>query len=99
KVHLRVAIIPYKTKLKARRRGFGTFFLASLPVSKLPFVLFSYGLLALHLDPSRPVICVCPETVVAPACVILEACADAQYFGNYASRKDPHYSHGWTALA
>ena len=33
-VHLCVAIIDYKTKLKARRRGVGTSFLASLPVGK-----------------------------------------------------------------
>jgi sulfite reductase alpha subunit-like flavoprotein len=41
-VHLCVAIIDYKTKLKARRRGVGTSFLTSLPVGKsflsaLPF--------------------------------------------------------------
>jgi len=34
-VHLCVVIIDYKTKLKARRRGVGTSFLASLPVGKL----------------------------------------------------------------
>jgi hypothetical protein len=33
-VHLCVAIIDYKTKLKARRRGVGTSFLASLPIGK-----------------------------------------------------------------
>jgi sulfite reductase alpha subunit-like flavoprotein len=32
KVQLCVAIVDYKTKLKARRRGVGTSFLASLPV-------------------------------------------------------------------
>jgi len=31
-VHLCVAIVDYKTKLKSRRRGVGTSFLASLPV-------------------------------------------------------------------
>jgi len=31
-VHLCVAVVDYKTKLKARRRGVGTSFLASLPV-------------------------------------------------------------------
>jgi len=33
-VHLCVAIVNYKTKLKARRRGVCTSFLASLPIGK-----------------------------------------------------------------
>jgi sulfite reductase alpha subunit-like flavoprotein len=36
-VHLCVAIVDYKTKLKARRRGVCTSFLASLPIGTSPF--------------------------------------------------------------
>ena len=36
-VHLCVAIVDYKTKLKARRHGVGTSFLASLPIGAYPF--------------------------------------------------------------
>ena len=50
-VHLCVAIIDYKTKLKARRCGVGTSFLASLPVGKsfLPVCCLVQHVAALHL--------------------------------------------------
>ena len=39
-LHLCVAIIDYKTRLKARRRGVGTSFLAALPIGKSLFQVF-----------------------------------------------------------
>lgn len=104
-VHLCVAIIDYKTKLKARRRGVGTSFLASLPISATLRIGITGGLLALPPDPTTPVICVGPGTGVAPARAVLEARVhkgaedNTLYFGHRASEKDAHYSHEWTALA
>ncbi|KAH8996771.1 riboflavin synthase domain-like protein [Lactarius akahatsu] len=104
-VHLCVAIIDYKTKLKARRRGVGTSFLASLPVGATLRLGITNGLLALPPDPATPVICVGPGTGVAPARAVLEARVhvgaedNTLYFGHRASGKDAHYSHEWTALA
>lgn len=104
-VHLCVAIIDYKTKLKARRRGVGTSFLASLPAGATLRIGIASGLLALPPDPNTPVICVGPGTGVAPARAVLEARTHAGakdnslYFGHRASGKDAHYSHEWTSLA
>lgn len=39
-LHLCVAIIDYKIKLKARRRGIGTSFLALLPIGKSFFPVY-----------------------------------------------------------
>ncbi|KAH9177529.1 riboflavin synthase domain-like protein [Lactarius sanguifluus] len=93
------------TKLKARRRGVGTSFLASLPVGATLRLGITNGLLALPPDPTTPVICVGPGTGVAPARAVLEARVhvgaedNTLYFGHRASGKDAHYSHEWSALA
>ncbi|KAH9072831.1 riboflavin synthase domain-like protein, partial [Lactarius deliciosus] len=113
-VHLCVAIIDYKTKLKARRRGVGTLFFPRLlfllcsnplrPGATLRLGITN-GLLALPPDPTTPVICVGPGTGVAPVRAVLEARVhvgaedNTLYFGHRASGKDAHYSHEWTALA
>ncbi|KAH9966182.1 riboflavin synthase domain-like protein [Lactifluus volemus] len=101
-VHLCVAIVDYKTQLKARRRGVCTSFLASLPIGTIGI---AKGLLAFPPDPNTPVICVGPGTGVAPARAVLQARMHAGardntlYFGHRASGKDAHYSHEWTTLA
>ncbi|KAI0295109.1 riboflavin synthase domain-like protein [Multifurca ochricompacta] len=103
-VHLCVAIINYKTKLKARRHGVGTAFLASLPVGAKLRVGITKGLLALPPDLATPVICVGPGTGVAPARSLIEARVhggssdNTLYFGHRASGKDAHYAHEWTTL-
>jgi len=60
-VHLCVAIVDYKTKLKARRRGVGTSFLASLPVGTYPFLFlfFPFRSFPLRLN-IKVVFCCCP---------------------------------------
>ncbi|KAH9999199.1 riboflavin synthase domain-like protein [Russula compacta] len=104
-VHLCVAIVEYKTKLKARRRGVGTSFLASLPIGVRLRIGITKGLLALPRDSTTPVICIGPGTGVAPARAVLQARVhlgqreNTLYFGHRASGKDAHYSHEWTALA
>jgi len=104
-IHLCVAIIDYKTKLKARRRGVGTSYLASLPLGAQLRIGITKGLLVLPQDQATPVICVAPGTGVAPARAVLEArvrlgaSENTLYFGHRASGKDAHYSREWTALA
>ncbi|KAI0270505.1 riboflavin synthase domain-like protein [Gloeopeniophorella convolvens] len=105
-VHLCVAIINYKTKLKARRRGVGTAYLAALPIGGTRLRIgLTKGLLALPPDTTTPVICIGPGTGVAPARAVLQARVHADaadntlYFGHRASGKDAHYAHEWTALA
>ncbi|KAI9509000.1 riboflavin synthase domain-like protein [Russula earlei] len=104
-VHLCVAIIDFKTKLKARRRGAGTSFLARLPIGANIRIGITKGLLTLPRDLTTPVICVSPGTGVAPARAILEArvrlgaSENTLYFGHRSSGKDAHYTREWTTLA
>ncbi|KAF8506798.1 riboflavin synthase domain-like protein [Russula emetica] len=106
-VHLCVAIVNYKTKLKARRRGVCTSFLASLPIGTWRVQLrigITKGLLTLPQD-SRPVICIGPGTGVAPARAVVETRVhlgmkdNTLYFGHRASGKDEHYTREWISLA
>ncbi|KAF8479036.1 riboflavin synthase domain-like protein [Russula ochroleuca] len=101
-IHLCVAVVDYKTKLRARRRGVCTSFLASLPIGTIGI---TKGLLALPPDSSTPVVCIGPGTGVAPARAVLEARVhlgmrdNTLYFGHRASGKDEHYSREWATLA
>ncbi|KAI0070674.1 riboflavin synthase domain-like protein [Panus rudis PR-1116 ss-1] len=97
-VHLCVAIVNYRTKLKIPRRGVATTYLASLrPGDKLIVGVKSGGLITLPKDSSTPVICVGPGTGIAPSRAIIEertllgSIENTLYQGCRSASKDQHY--------
>ncbi|KAI0061316.1 riboflavin synthase domain-like protein [Artomyces pyxidatus] len=100
-VHLCVAIVQYRTKLKIPRRGVGTTFLASLQPGTILRIGITKGLLELPPDLHTPVICVGPGTGIAPMRALLEgrihdgSIENTLYFGCRSAAKDQHYHTEW----
>ncbi|KAF8712550.1 hypothetical protein AX14_013008 [Amanita brunnescens Koide BX004] len=102
-LHLCVAIVKYRTKLKIPRRGVCTSYISELkPGDRLP-VGIQQGFFKLPLQKDIPVICVGPGTGVAPMRSLIEerinegSSANYLYFGCRSSTKDQHYGSEWTA--
>ncbi|KAJ7086046.1 riboflavin synthase domain-like protein [Mycena belliarum] len=71
-IHLCVAIVRYRTKLKVPRRGVCTRFLAALQQGDKVQIRIEKGLLSLPTDVKIPVICVGPGTGVAPMRAVIQ---------------------------
>ncbi|KAI6137645.1 riboflavin synthase domain-like protein [Pisolithus tinctorius] len=106
-IHLCVAIVKYRTKLKIPRRGVCSSYLAGLrpgTCDKLRITV-EKGLIKLPDDPHTPVICVGPGTGVAPMRAVIEDRVDAEsnattlYFGCRSTFKDHHYGTEWETYA
>ncbi|KAF8588109.1 riboflavin synthase domain-like protein [Ramaria rubella] len=100
-VHLCVAIVQYKTKLRIPRRGVCTMYLSALAKgTRIPIKIES-GMIRLPPDPSTPVICVGPGTGVAPMRALIEervlsgARENTLYFGCRSMHMDQHYHAQW----
>ncbi|KAG2005800.1 NADPH-ferrihemoprotein reductase [Coprinopsis cinerea AmutBmut pab1-1] len=86
-MHVCVAIVRYRTKLKIPRRGVCSTYLASLqPGDKLRIGILK-GLIKLPPNDQTPVICVGPGT------------ANTLYFGCRSEDKDQHYGEEWRRLS
>ncbi|KAJ7746603.1 riboflavin synthase domain-like protein [Mycena metata] len=104
-IHLCVAIVKYRTKLKVPRRGVCTAYLASLqPGDKLEIGL-QKGLIKLPTDINTPVICIGPGTGVAPMRAVIQdrlhmgARDNTLYFGCRSATKDQHYGSEWSSCS
>ncbi|KAJ6577333.1 riboflavin synthase domain-like protein [Mycena capillaripes] len=104
-IHLCVAIVKYRTKLKVPRRGVCTAFLASLQQGDKVEIGLQEGLLRLPADNNTPVICIGPGTGVAPMRAVIQerlhlhASDNTLYFGCRSAPKDQHYGSEWTSYA
>ncbi|KAJ7678562.1 hypothetical protein B0H17DRAFT_1161341 [Mycena rosella] len=104
-IHLCVAIVKYRTKLKVPRRGVCTAFLASLQPGDKVQIGLEKGLIKLPADNNTPVICVGPGTGVAPMRAVIQervhlgAHANTLYFGCRSATKDQHYASDWRTHA
>ncbi|KAB5591608.1 hypothetical protein CTheo_4956 [Ceratobasidium theobromae] len=103
KVHLCVAIVQYKTKLRALRKGVCTSWLADLqPGTKLRVGL-KRGTMHLPKNPKRPIVLVGPGTGVAPMRAMIEEriargmTNNALYFGCRSASADYHFRLEWEA--
>ncbi|KAJ7178852.1 hypothetical protein C8R43DRAFT_472390 [Mycena crocata] len=105
-IHLCVAIVKYRTKLKVPRRGLCTTFLASLQQGDTVQIGLQEGLIKMPGDNSTPVICVGPGTGVAPMRAVIQERLhfgarenNALYFGCRSAGKDQHYGSEWSTYA
>ncbi|KAJ7721729.1 riboflavin synthase domain-like protein [Mycena maculata] len=104
-IHLCVAIVKYRTKLKVPRRGVCTTFLASLKPGDKVQIGLQKGLITLPADTNTPVICVGPGTGVAPMRAVIQerlqmgASDNILYFGCRSATKDQHYGPEWQSYA
>ncbi|EIN05749.1 riboflavin synthase domain-like protein [Punctularia strigosozonata HHB-11173 SS5] len=104
-IHLCVAIVRYRTKLKIRRKGVATSYLAPLRAGTRIRVGIRPGLMSLPPDKTTPVICIGPGTGIAPMRALLEqritegAHSNVLYFGCRSAGKDEHYGEEWRTYA
>jgi len=104
-IHLCVAIVKYRTKLRVPRKGVCTSFLAALQPGDKLRITIERGLISLPSDPRTPVICVGPGTGIAPMRAVIEdrvhagSHATRLYFGCRSASKDHHYGAEWEAYA
>ncbi|KAF9219893.1 riboflavin synthase domain-like protein [Gyrodon lividus] len=104
-IHLCVAIVKYRTKLKIPRKGVCTSFLAALRTGDKLRITIQKGLISLPNDPNTPIICVGPGTGVAPMRAVIEerihvgSKSTTLYFGCRSAPKDHHYGAEWQAYA
>ncbi|KAF7330350.1 NADPH-dependent diflavin oxidoreductase 1 [Mycena venus] len=103
-IHLCVAIVKYRTKLKVPRRGVCTTFLASLKPGDTVEIGLQAGLIKLPAD-NAPVICIGPGTGIAPMRAVIQerlhmgATDNTLYFGCRSAIKDQHYASEWRSCA
>ncbi|KAL1692761.1 hypothetical protein GGG16DRAFT_50760 [Schizophyllum commune] len=103
-IHLCIAIVKYRTKLKVPRRGVCTSWLVGLPIGATLRMRVHRGLIELP-PPDAPVICVGPGTGIAPMRAVIEervaagAKDNTLYFGCRSASKDEHYGEEWAAFA
>ncbi|KAJ7116343.1 hypothetical protein C8R44DRAFT_792242 [Mycena epipterygia] len=104
-IHLCVAIVKYRTKLKVPRRGVCTTFLACLQQGDKVQIGLQKGLIDLPADNNTPVICIGPGTGIAPMRAIIQerlhlgAHENRLYFGCRSAVKDQHYGSEWKSYA
>ncbi|KAF7375130.1 NADPH-dependent diflavin oxidoreductase 1 [Mycena sanguinolenta] len=104
-IHLCVAIVKYRTKLKIPRKGVCTSFLASLKPGDKVEIGLQQGFLKLPADNNTPVICIGPGTGVAPMRAVIQerlqvgATDNTLYFGCRSASKDQHYGAEWRSSA
>lgn len=104
-VHLCVAIVKYRTKLKVPRRGVCTSYLSSLQPGSTIQIRFKKGLIRLPTNPETPVICIGPGTGVAPLRSVIQdrlhggSNSNILYFGCRSASKDQHYVSEWQSYS
>jgi len=102
-VHLCVAIVNYRTKLRTPRRGVCTTYLSSLAEGSRVALDIQRGFIRPPDDLERPIICVGPGTGIAPMRALIEerevngAKNNTLYFGCRSAAKDQHYRDEWAA--
>ncbi|KAI3614119.1 nadph dependent diflavin oxidoreductase 1 [Moniliophthora roreri] len=104
-IHLCVAMVKYKTKLKIPRRGVCSTYLSSLlPGDELRIGL-QKGFITLPSTTDTPIICIGPGTGIAPMRAIIQkrihsgADGNMLYFGCRSATKDEHYNNEWVGYA
>ncbi|KAJ6460363.1 hypothetical protein C8R47DRAFT_1161017 [Mycena vitilis] len=104
-IHLCIAIVKYRTKLKVPRRGVCTTFLAALKPGDRVEIGLQKGLITLPPDTTTPVICIGPGTGIAPMRAVIQerlqmgASDNTLYFGCRSAAKDQHYGTEWESYA
>ncbi|PPQ83917.1 hypothetical protein CVT25_000662 [Psilocybe cyanescens] len=104
-IHLCVAIVKYRTKLKIPRKGVCTYYLSILKPGDTLLVGIRRGLLRLPGKNDTPVIFIGPGTGIAPMRSAIEqrianGCHEnTLYFGCRSASKDQHYGSEWQAYA
>ncbi|KAI6009750.1 riboflavin synthase domain-like protein [Pisolithus microcarpus] len=104
-IHLCVAIVKYRTKLRMPKKGICTSYLANLRPDDRLRIRVGNGLIKLPDDPHIPVICVGPGTGIATMQAVIEDRIDAGsnaatlYFGCRSKHKDHHYGTEWETYA
>ncbi|KAJ6612272.1 hypothetical protein B0H10DRAFT_2053037 [Mycena sp. CBHHK59/15] len=104
-IHLCVAIVKYRTKLKVPRRGVCTTYLASLRQGDKVQIGLQKGFISLPVDHTTPVICIGPGTGIAPMRAVIQerlhdgARANTLYFGCRSGAKDQHYGAEWISYS
>lgn len=104
-LHLCVAIVKYRTKLKMPRRGVCTSYLSSIQPGESIRIGILQGLIKLPPDHKTPIICVAPGTGLAPMRSVIEerihhgSQSNTLYFGCRSATQDQHYGTEWTSYA
>ncbi|KAJ3727635.1 riboflavin synthase domain-like protein [Lentinula raphanica] len=99
-IHLCVAMVRYKTKLKVPRRGVCSTYLAQLRAGERFRMKITKGFIQLPAN-DVPIICVGPGTGIAPMRAVIEERIQAKahdntlYFGCRSAQKDQHYASEW----
>ncbi|CAE6516267.1 unnamed protein product [Rhizoctonia solani] len=100
-IHLCVAIVNYRTKLRVPRKGVCTSWLARLEPGAVLKVGLKRGTMHLPKDPQKPIILVGPGTGVAPMRAMVEervargAADNILYFGCRSASSDYHFRKEW----
>ncbi|KAJ3811563.1 riboflavin synthase domain-like protein [Lentinula aff. lateritia] len=101
-IHICVAMVKYKTKLKIPRRGVCSTYLSRLRPGHQLRIRTLKGFMRLPADSDIPIICVGPGTGVAPMRAVIEeriqqnAYNNTLYFGCRSATKDQHYGSEWS---
>ena len=106
-VELLVAIVKYKTKLHAPRKGVATAWLATLKPGQKLSVGFTNGTMEFPEDPAVPIILIGPGTGIAPFRSYSQdrIAKDAQageilvFFGCRSRQSDYYFANEWTDMA
>ncbi|KAF9476913.1 riboflavin synthase domain-like protein [Pholiota conissans] len=104
-MHLCIAMVKYRTKLKIPRTGVCTSYLSGLNLGDALQVGIKKGTIRLPLKLDTPIICVGPGTGIAPMRAVIEeriisgARSNILYFGCRSASKDQHYGAEWLAYA
>ncbi|CAE6384175.1 unnamed protein product [Rhizoctonia solani] len=102
-IHLCVAIVNYRTKLRVPRKGVCTSWLARLETGTVLNVGIKRGTMHLPRDDRKPIILVGPGTGVAPMRAMIEervtrdATENTLYFGCRSATADHHFREEWEA--
>ncbi|KAJ3742934.1 hypothetical protein DFH05DRAFT_1498607 [Lentinula detonsa] len=100
-IHLCVAMVKYKTKLKIPRRGVCSMYISRLRPGHQLRIGILKGFIRLPTNNGVPIICIGPGTGVAPMRAVIEERIQTQaydntlYFGCRSAEKDQHYASEW----
>ncbi|KAK2465532.1 hypothetical protein APHAL10511_002424 [Amanita phalloides] len=104
-LHLCIAVVKYKTRLKIPRQGVCTSYMSNLRPGDQVIMGLQKGFFRLPPHEDVPVICIGPGTGVAPMRSLIEerihkgSTSNVLYFGCRSSTKDQHYESEWRAYA